>query len=105
MRTEKERSGELLVFPKGEATLSCVTSVAIECGDCGHSRWRKPNEFYRAGFKASTVISEIGEKLYCSQCRQEGLPGKNIVIQAAFSTEKSDQSRSVPRNQRVRAAG
>jgi hypothetical protein len=96
------------VFPAGEPTLSCVSSVAIECGDCGHSRWRKPNELYRAGFKPDTEISEMGSKLYCSQCREDGLPGKNIVIQAAFVADNiraRAEAYTAVRSQKARVAG
>lgn len=69
-------------------TLGQVLSLSIECGDCGRNRWRKPQELYRIkGVNSATQVSEIGSRLVCSSCVDEGLPGKNIVIQAAFSFE------------------
>jgi DNA-directed RNA polymerase subunit N (RpoN/RPB10) len=96
------------MLPTGEPTLSCVSSVAIECGDCGHSRWRKPEELYRLGFKPRTALQELGAKLYCAPCRSDGLAGKNIVMQAAFVTERAQRDAEVAlllRTQKVRAAG
>lgn len=70
-------------------TLGQVLSLSIECADCGRNRWRKPQELYRIkGIHSRTQLSEIGSRLVCSSCVDDGLPGKNIVIQAAFSFEE-----------------
>jgi hypothetical protein len=70
------------------ATLSQVLSLSIECGDCGRMRWRKPQELYRLkGIGPSTHIPDLGGRLVCSSCQSEGLDGRNVVIQAAFSFE------------------
>lgn len=77
------------MLPTKEPVLSEVASLAIECSDCGHSRWRSPQSLYRHGFRPQTPLREIGTKLYCSRCRDDGLPGKRIVMQAAFISERS----------------
>lgn len=72
----------------GTPTLGKVSSLSIECGDCGRLRWRKPQELYRMkGIDAATPLADIGNRLVCSSCQEQGDPGKNIVIQAAFSFE------------------
>lgn len=77
------------MLPGAGATLGQVTSVSIECADCGRCRWRRPGEFYRFGLGAHSPVSELGNRLSCQGCREEGLPGKNIVIQAAFTAIES----------------
>lgn len=74
------------MFPK-EPTIGQTISISIECGDCGHVRWRKPHEFYTFGFKGVTTLNDLGQKLFCAACRSEGESGKNVVISAAFQTE------------------
>lgn len=94
------------MFPK-EPTIGQTISISIECGDCGHVRWRKPEEFYKLGFKYGTTLNNLGLKLYCSPCREIGDSGKNVVVSAAFRTdldrERANASRlSIPE---VRARG
>jgi hypothetical protein len=72
-----------------EPCLSDVSSLAIECRDCGHSRWRRPAELYRLGFRPSSSIPHIGGKLFCSPCRNAGLPAKNIAIDVMFVTAEA----------------
>lgn len=90
------------------ATLNQVLSLSIECGDCGRMRWRKPQELYRLrGVSSSTQIAELGSRLICSACQSQGLDGRNISIQAAFSFE-ADRIRAEAwrtNNQAVREAG
>ena len=90
------------------ATLNQVLSLSIECGDCGRMRWRKPQELYRLrGVAPSTRIEELGGRLVCSACQSEGMGGRNISIQAAFSFEK-DRIRAEAwrsNSQAVREAG
>jgi hypothetical protein len=90
------------------ATLNQVLSLSIECGDCGRMRWRKPQELYRLrGIGPSTQIAELGGRLVCSSCQSEGMDGRNVVIQAAFSFE-NDRIRAEAwrtSNQAVRAMG
>ena len=90
------------------ATLNQVLSLSIECGDCGRMRWRKPQELYRLrGVSPSTQIADLGSRLVCSACQAEGLDGRNISIQAAFSFE-ADRIRADAwriNNQAVREAG
>jgi hypothetical protein len=74
-------------LPTREGTLGQVTSLNIECSDCGRRRWRKPEDYYRKGIGASTPLSGLSAKLYCPSCRSDGFLGKNISLQAAFSTE------------------
>jgi hypothetical protein len=73
---------------KGAATLSQVTSISIECADCGRLRWRRPAEFYKRGsIGPATTIGELGSRLACAECQSAGDQGKNIVLQAAFAFE------------------
>lgn len=73
---------------RGAATLGQAISIAIECADCGRSRWRRPSDFYRRGsIGPATSIDELGKRLTCTDCRAAGDHGKSIVIQAAFAFE------------------
>lgn len=72
------------MLPASDPTLGQVSSLSIECGDCGHSRWRKPQELYGRGVGPMTSVAQLGMRLQCSSCREEGLPGKTISIQVMF---------------------
>lgn len=76
-----------MTIPGREATLSQVLSLTIECVDCGRIRIRKPIEMRRFGIGDATRLSEVSSRLFCVACRAEGLPGRHITLQAAFSTE------------------
>lgn len=74
------------MFPP-EPTIGQTFSISIECGDCGHVRWRKPQDLYKLGFKYGTLINDLGLKLYCAECRRNGDSGKNVILSPAFKTE------------------
>ena len=95
------------MLPGAEPTLADVVSVSIECADCGRNRWKKPIELRRFGVNLSTKLSNLGSRLVCSGCREDGMPGKNIVIQAAFVTDldRLRAEASAVRNRTARAAG
>lgn len=73
-----------MALPMSEPRVGHVLSVSIECADCGHSRWVKPQQLYRYGITDSTPLSDLGKRLSCYPCRLDGLPGKSISITAAF---------------------
>lgn len=96
-----------MVF-KQAPTLDDALSLSIECADCGHSRWRRAEEFRSMKIGPQTPIQEVAAKLFCAPCRREGLPGKNISVQVAFASEEQRRDAekwSKLRNQTVRAAG
>jgi hypothetical protein len=96
------------MFRTVEASLSDCVSIAIECSDCGHSRWAAPREMISAGISPLIKLNELGGKLYCSQCRDDGLAGKNVLIQAAFVNERTRlgaEAAVLARSHRVRASG
>lgn len=70
-----------------EVPLGEASRIAIECGDCGLTRWRKPSEMLRGGVSLHTPISALGKRLYCPACRDEGLMGKTITVQAWFDRD------------------
>jgi hypothetical protein len=91
-----------------EPVIGEVASLSIECADCGHSRWRKPAELYKKGIRADAPLEAVAKRLFCSSCREDGLPGKNVVVQAAFLTAESQKRAAAfaeARIQKVRAAG
>jgi rubredoxin len=69
---------------RGDVTLMQAFSVQFECIDCGRSRWRKPGELYKLGFKPGTTINELADRFHCPVCREEGLSGKRFAINVAF---------------------
>jgi RNase P subunit RPR2 len=88
--------------------ISDVTSIAVECADCGHSRWRRPTELYRIGIKPTACLESVAKRLFCSSCRSEGLPGKNVVVQAAFITSEGRriaEAYVISKSQTARSAG
>lgn len=95
-----------MVF-KQEPSLGDAVSLSIECADCGHARWRRCEEFYSASISAATSIRSVASKLFCSPCRTEGLPGKNVAVQVAFVTDKKQREAEEwkLRSQTIRAVG
>lgn len=75
-----------MAFPGKEAVVSQVVSLTIECVDCGRIRVRKPSELRRHGINEATRLSEVSSRLVCSGCREDGLPGRHLSVQAAFAT-------------------
>ena len=67
-----------------EIALGDATRLGIECCDCGRNRWLRPSQLARKGVTLHTPLSEIAGKLTCSACGSDGLPGKNISVQAFF---------------------
>lgn len=76
-------------LPTREALLGEVSSIEIECGDCGRKRWWTPAQIFKTGASKQTAISHLADKLVCQQCKGEGMPGKSITVQAAFYTDLS----------------
>lgn len=88
--------------------LGDAQSLSIECADCGHSRWRRPEEFFRFGFNAASSIERLSRVLTCSPCKSDGLPGKNVVVQVAFVTQNKQlkaDAWALARSQKARAKG
>lgn len=74
-------------LPKAEPTVAETVSISVECGDCGHTRWLRPAQLGRFGIGPNTLLAALAERLSCSECRADGLPGKSISVQAAFAAE------------------
>ena len=82
-----------MAFPMNEPVLSQVVSIAIECSDCGRSRWRRVSELKAFGVCATTRLSDLAQRLFCVACRDDGLPGRSISVQASFVTQ-NDRERA-----------
>jgi hypothetical protein len=80
-----------MALPGKEATIAEVVSIAVECIDCGRSRWWKPAELRRFGVTGQTPLVALSGRLRCSACRADGLPGAAVVIQAAFVDEQQQR--------------
>jgi hypothetical protein len=100
-------------LPGKEPLLSHVSSLAVECMDCGQTRWRRPQDFHRFGVTGSTPLRALSQRLYCTACREQGHAGRDISVQAAFVTDLDREranayqvnSRAVPsRGSRARCA-
>jgi hypothetical protein len=70
-----------------EPVLADVVSISIECADCGRTRWRRLPELRRLGISENTRLTDLSTRLFCTACREEGLHGKHIMVQAAFATD------------------
>src|ERR1700754_2486190 len=77
-----------MALPGKEATIAEVVSIAVECIDCGRNRWWKPAELKRYGVTGQTPLAALSGRLICKACREDGLPGGAVAIQAAFIDEK-----------------
>ncbi|HEV7253846.1 MAG TPA: hypothetical protein VGN97_12240 [Mesorhizobium sp.] len=73
-------------YPGKEAVVSQVLSLTMECGDCGHRCRMKRAELAEFGVTGATRLSEVAKRLVCKECRDEGEPGRNFTIQAAFAS-------------------
>lgn len=78
-----------MALPTREPVVGETASVSVECTDCGHTRWLRPEELAVFGVASSTPLTQLAARLSCSACRLDGLPGKSIALQAAFSTDKA----------------
>ena len=75
-------------LPTREPLLGDVASVSVECSDCGRARWWQAGQLMRfPGICAGTRLAKLSARLTCSACQEEGLPGKNISVQALFVSE------------------
>ncbi|PTE08480.1 hypothetical protein [Mesorhizobium helmanticense] len=86
-----------MTLPGKEATIADVVSIAVECIDCGRNRWWKPAELRRHGVSGQTPLAALSERLCCSACRADGLPGRAVSIQAAFIEEHERRRREARR--------
>ncbi|TKT58331.1 hypothetical protein FDR95_12030 [Rhizobiaceae bacterium LC148] len=84
-----------------EMALGSVARLGIECADCGRSRWIAPSQITKRGVTLHTCLHEVASKLSCSACRADGLPGKNVSVQAFFDrdADRIRAEREVLRNQ------
>jgi hypothetical protein len=77
-----------MAMPTREPLLGDVASVSVECSDCGRSRWWRVAQLMRVrGVCRQTPLPQLSARLSCSACQDDGLPGKNIVVQAMFVSE------------------
>lgn len=77
------------------ATLVCeFLSLKVECCDCGRERWLTKDRLRR--FRAVT-INELGERLYCTGCRADGLPARNVSIEVASAQRPINSLRGIIR--------
>lgn len=90
-----------------DITLGEISRLGIECGDCGRSRWNRPDELKRYGIQLTATIAEVAPKLTCKACRSDGLPGKNVSVQVYFNRDfdRNTAEAAVLRNQSILSAG
>lgn len=81
-----------MALPVSGPQVGHAESISIECGYCGHSRWIKPAQLFRYGITDETPLTQLGARMSCHPCQADGLPGKNIVITAAFVTDELRQA-------------
>lgn len=72
-----------------EPTVGSASVIEIECADCGRIRWLKPHDLYRSGVAKETTVRQLGLKLFCGDCRDEGLPGKSLILSPRFATNSA----------------
>ena len=64
-----------------------ASKLNVECADCGRTVWLLPARLLGRGITLHTSLNEVASKLTCSDCREDGLPGKNVSVQAFFSRD------------------
>lgn len=75
-------------MPGEKPIIADVVSVSVECADCGHGRWLRPAQLQSFGVSLMTSLEDLASRLSCAPCRLDGLPGKNVVVTAAFVNEE-----------------
>lgn len=80
-----------MALPSKGPVVGETVSIAVECADCGHTRWLRPDQLRSFGVSLQTPLDHLASRLSCSSCRADGLPGKSVVLQAAFASEKVRQ--------------
>lgn len=70
-----------------EMPLGSAARIGVECADCGRNRWVQPEQLARRGVTLHTPLRALSSRLSCSSCRADGLPGKNVTVQAFFSRD------------------
>lgn len=88
--------------------LGSASRLCVECGDCGRGRWIAPSQLVgRAGLTLHTSLSEVAGRLTCSACSGDGLPGKNVTVQAFFvqDTDRIRAEAAVLKTQSVLSVG
>lgn len=70
-----------------EMPLGAALRIGVECADCGRDRWLQPAQLVKRGVTLHTPLRTVASRLSCSSCRTEGLPGKNVTVQAFFSRD------------------
>jgi hypothetical protein len=82
-----------LSLPGNEPVLAQVLSISVECIDCGRTRWRRTAELKKFGVNENTKLADLSQRLFCTACRDDGLPGRHISVQASFVTS-TDRERA-----------
>jgi hypothetical protein len=78
----------------GAVSLKDTSGVRVECCDCGRERWLSQPQIRRLG---SGSINDLGSRLYCASCRQEGSPGKNVCISPLSRQNPSNSRKGMTR--------
>lgn len=88
-------------------TVGMIDRLRIECADCGRSRWREPSELVKKGISLHVEIRSLLPKFSCSECADDGLPARNITVQALFlhDHEARRAERDVLRSQEALSKG
>lgn len=77
---------------RGEPRLGAVRCLKIECADCGRERWLQAHEILRGKVTEATLLSDYMNRLVCADCREEDLPGRNLVAIPVFYEEAARRS-------------
>lgn len=77
-----------MAYPGKEAVLGQVYALLVECRDCGNTHRFEIRELKQVGGNASTLISDVSGRLYCSDCRSEGMAGKRVSVTAIFISQR-----------------
>ena len=77
-----------MALPGKEPVIAHVISISVECIDCGHNRWWRPDQLKRFGVTGNTPVAAVSARMRCVACRADGLPGAAVSIQAAFIDER-----------------
>lgn len=84
-----------------------ASKLNVECSDCGRTVWLLPSRLVGRGITLHSSISDVASKLACADCRNDGLPGKNVSVQVFFACDHSraKAEAEVLRNQSVLSTG
>lgn len=76
----------------GERLVVELSSVYVQCDDCGHFRVLRPSSLARAAALGVHTYRELARKVRCSQCPPQPPSGRNLTLRPTWFCDKVFQT-------------